>query len=278
MDADKPAVNGVSPVLQGAQRCLLKRVVGSVSSFLKGDDTSFDLERELRDLVERRQSSYGGEMISVRRSLVASKVVPAWPKVGEAAVCKIIEYIDEDLKSKILNPWECLLPVSEWPTRTPRSKVHASDEDWYKIVQAGAARGMFARVGDHEIFKNQFGELALNGAMGVDKPKEIAGKELMLLRFISILTPINAYTRDIEGDAWSLPQASLLACLTLQDDELFWTDSEDLTSCFNLFALPESWRGFMAFSKKVPMSAFGGASNVDTFVGLTVVPMGVNYQ
>ena len=62
---------------------------------------------------------------------------------------------------------------------------------------------MFAPVGEHEIFKNQFGELVLNGALGVDKPKEIGGKELMLLRFISILTPINAYTRDIEGDAWS---------------------------------------------------------------------------
>ena len=82
----------------------------------------------MKNLEEKRQS-YGGEVVSVRRNLIADKVVPVLPKVGEAAVCNIVDFLDENLKVKILDPTECFLPPTEWPSSTPHSKVHASDED-----------------------------------------------------------------------------------------------------------------------------------------------------
>ena len=189
-------------------------------------------------------------------------------------MCDITDFIDEDLKATKLNLAECLLPEAEWPSQTPHSKVHASDSEWFKICQAGSKLTLFEPIAEDEIFTNQFGDKVLMGGMGVDKVKEVGNEIFVFLRFICIMCPINAYLREIAGDAWSLPQASLLSCLILKGGELFWTDSEDLTSCFNLFKTPRSWRGFMTFSKKVSMAAFGGPSNIETFVAMRSVPMG----
>ena len=82
---------------------------------------------------------------------------------------------------------------------------------WYGIVKAGVARNMFCEVVESEIFRNQFGNLILSGAVGVDKWKEVGGVLEHHLRLISILTPLNTYMRKVSGDSWLLPQASLLS-------------------------------------------------------------------
>ena len=51
-------------------------------------------------------------------------------------------------------------------------------------------------------------------------------------------------------------------------------DSEDLTSCFNLFTLPEEWGGLMTFAKQVPSSVFGGSPDQKSWVAMNVVRMG----
>ncbi len=90
--------------------------------------TVFNLEAERKEVVARRMG-YGGDGVSVRRNLVAAKVIAAWPQVGQACVCHIVDYIDEHLQDFILDPSKCLLPEAEWPTSTPRSKDHAMV--WY---------------------------------------------------------------------------------------------------------------------------------------------------
>ena len=57
----------------------------------------------------------------MRRQLVASKVVAAWPPVGSAAVCPIIDFIDSHLRDDVLDPRRCLLPESDavLPQRLP---------------------------------------------------------------------------------------------------------------------------------------------------------------
>ncbi len=83
--------------------------------------------------------------------------------------------------------------------------------------------------------------------------------------------------RKISGDGWLLPQASLLNMVVLDEGEFVWVDGKDLQSCFNLFVLPEAWRGYCCFSKSL-MSCFwgsgtrrvlrrdpGGADGVDQF-------------
>ncbi len=56
--------------------------------------------------------------------------------------------------------------------------------------------------------------------------------------------------RKINGDRWLLPQATFFNMVVLGEGELVWVDGEDLQSCFNLFVLPEAWRGYCCCSKK----------------------------
>ena len=202
------------------------------------------------------------------------KVIPAWPKVGKACVVPIHEVVDSQLVADLDDPEHCLLPESEWPSSTPRSKVYASDDEWFRICKAAPEMGMFVPMKESDIFRNQFGDLVTNGAMGVDKPKEVDGVMVQLLRFICILTPINCYMRKFAGDSWSLPQANLLNSTILGPLEAFLVDSRDLESCFNIFYFKEIWRKFFAFSKKVSCAAFGGPANKETYVSIRAVPMG----
>ena len=78
----------------------------------------------------------------------------------------------------------------------------------------------------------------------------------------------------MRGDPALVPQASLLASTMLDEDEVALVDCDDLESCFNIFYLPPAWRGFFVFSKKVPMSTFGGDAGTLTYFGLRCVPMG----
>ena len=136
---------------------------------------------------------------------------------------------------ELVDPRKALLPESEWPLVTPVSKVHAVMSEWYEIVKAAHAREMFVGIAENKIFRNQHGDLVLNGAMGVIKMKTIKGKEVKLLRFICILTCLNQYMRKFKGDSKLLPQSAMLAHMFLEEEELVWADSEDLQSCFNLF-------------------------------------------
>ena len=213
-------------------------------------------------------------MLSVRRDLQASKVIPIWPKVGEACVCPMADHIDSPLREQVLDPNSCILPEAEWPDETPQSKVYATDAEWYPSVKGAHERNMFVPIADERIFRNQFGEKVLNGAMGVDKPKEVDGKTEMFLRFICILTACNRYLRKMEGDSWSIPQASLLNSVILGEDEYFVQDGADLQSCFNLFSLPDAWLGHFVFSKTVDQSAFGLTPGTQTYVAIRAVPMG----
>ena len=114
----------------------------------------------------------------------------------------------------------------------------------------------------------------LNGATGVDKVKIVDGKTVELLRFICILVPINSYLRKLKGDSNLLPFLPQMTLMTLEPNEVLFTDSEDMMSCFNLFKMPDCWAGYFAFEKPVPRSAFGGNPNELGYVYMRAVPMG----
>ena len=85
----------------------------------------------------------------------------------------------------------------------------------------------------------------------------MGGEMKQLQRFISILVPSNAYQKHMEGDDQHLPYLGQLSVLGLEEHEQFLVDSEDLTSCFNLFRLPRRWARYFCFSKKVDGKVFG---------------------
>ncbi len=103
------------------------------------------------------------------------------------------------MRAETMNTFQCLTPESEWPSTTPVSKVHATDAQWFGICKAAVARNMFCDVSEESIFRNQFGDKILSGAMGVDKWKEIAGVIEHHLRFITISTPLNVYMRKFKA-------------------------------------------------------------------------------
>ena len=224
--------------------------------------------------LKQRKVDYNGNMVSVRRNLIASKVLPAWPQVGKAASVDVMSFLRGELAQDMSDPKRCLLPVEEWPTTTPKSKVYASDSEWYDIVHAGWKRGMIDEVPEHDIFRNNLGQPVMAGAMGVDKFKNTREGVLHLLRFISILTPINAYMRKLRGDANTLPYMGQLSLALLEPEQHTIIDSADLENCFNIYRLPREWLRFFTFSKRVSQGAVGGDPNREVFFGLRILPMG----
>ena len=74
---------------------------------------------------------------------------------------------------------------------------------------------MFGEVSLNEVFCDHHGVPVLNGAMGVDKWKEIDGEQIHLLRFICIFCPVNAYMRKLRGDSDLLPFLPQMNMLSL---------------------------------------------------------------
>ena len=256
-----------------SQEAMLRHIFNNCYRMLGDKPFEACFSEAVEDLGTRR-TSYGGESVSKLRELDADKVFPAWPSADKAGILPVADFVEGELRDDILDVKRCLLPRSQWPDRTPRSRVHASDAEWYRLVQEGLKRGIFAEVAEDQIFRNQHGEMVLNGAMGVDKIKKTEGGELHLLRFICIFVPINAYVRGLRGDADALPYLGQLGLWLLEDDEVVLTDSEDMESCFNLFAMPSCWLGLFAFEKEVPRSVIGGSPHETMRVAMRTVPMG----
>ena len=85
--------------------------------------------------------------------------ITAWPKLGEACVLLVEDFITHDLRD-FSDPYRCL---------PPKSKVHATDSEWYALVKEGVERNIFGEISYDGISKDKNGNAVLNGAMGVDK-------------------------------------------------------------------------------------------------------------
>lgn len=230
--------------------------------------------KESQELIGSVRFDYAGEPVHYMEELEAAKVIPCWPKPGEAAVQPAINFVPPEVAEWLSKPESCLLPPAAWPSRPPLSRVRASDKEWEAIVMAAVERKMMRKIDPSELLRDHNGVPVLNGAGGVKKLKKIGGEEKALQRFKSILVPSNSYQRHVPGDDVHLPYLGQMLMMDIDEDERVLIDSEDLTSCFNLFEVPPKWGGYFAFSKKVSARVFGGAANEEVYVGMTVVPMG----
>ena len=162
-------INLVHPAeLTRAQVEVCKRVLGNAVRLHWTEGAPYNVDEQIKDL-DAKVCGYGGDVVSVRRQLVADKVIPAWPKPEESCVAAIIEFMPEEIRDDLSDPSRCLLPKDQWPVARPRSKVHATNAEWYSICKAAAARNLFGTIALEDVFTDQFGEPVLNGAMGVDK-------------------------------------------------------------------------------------------------------------
>ena len=99
--------------------------------------------------------------------------MPGLPPPGYGASVPLTELCDGELKMKLENPLSNLLPEEEMPDDIPAPKVHASEEQWEKIVKELHARGLVRPV---EEPLEEKGKPLLNGSFGVVKPGEIPGR------------------------------------------------------------------------------------------------------
>ena len=229
---------------------------------------------ELKRSLLSKRFDYSGNPVEHMQELEALKVIAAWPQPGCAAVKDITELLDPDLLTKIGDPSDWWLPLDKRPTKRTRSKVRASEDTWFLICQAAHKRGMMRPVRDEDLFKDVDGHYVVNGAGGVSKKKMVGGIEVELQRFISILVPTNEHSIPLPGDQDTLPYVGQLTGIVLEEDKDLYIHSEDFTSAFNLFRVPESWSPHFAFGKKVKASAFGGSPDAWVRPAMAVVPMG----
>eukprot|EP00435_Cladocopium_sp_Y103_P025601 s2795_g6.t1 len=256
-----------------AQRACVTGLCRAVQRFLA---TQQKLPR-LPDLQQRLKESrfdYAGEPVCLMEELHADKVIPCWPRVGEAAVQKAEDFIPEAMKELLFQPKLLLLPPDQWPERPPPCKVRATSEEWTKICKAGVERRMMVGLRKSDVFHDHQGRPVFNGAMAVTKYKKISGEWVKLQRFISNLVPSNSYQRHLPGDDVHLPYLGQMAMFSLDEDQELLVDSEDLTSCYNLFSLPKEWASYMAFGKPVDSSIFGYPPGEEMFPAISVIPMG----
>ncbi|CAK9036064.1 unnamed protein product [Durusdinium trenchii] len=206
---------------------------------------------------------------AVRRMCPKGLKIPSYQKLKEQLQKKGYGY-DGSSWEMVNKPLLTILPAEEWPETVPQSYVRASDAEWERLVAEGYQLGLFQPCPEEEILRSPSGEMILNGAGAV--PKEKNGK--ILQRFISILCPLNAVSRKIEGDESTLPYVGQVGLCELEAEGAIVIDSEDLQSAFNLFEMPRGWRGMFVYRKQVRGGVLGLPHDEMTWVSLRTVPMG----
>ena len=229
--------------------------------------------REAKRALESKRFDYAGNPIEYMLDLKAELVIPTWPKVGEAGVVNLVDFLEGETRAAVLEPRKWILPVDQQPAKTKKSVVRATDAEWEAICRAGFERGMMTWVDDDQVPRDRGGHLVVNGAGGVRKVKVINGQEVELQRFISILVPSNEILAELPGEQDTLPYIGQLTGLLLEPGEDLMLESEDFQSAFNLFRVPEEWCPFFAYSKKVVGGVFGRPDLGLVRPALTVVPM-----
>ena len=138
-----PFKDGVSP-LQIAAISQLAEVV--TSNIVSG--TPLKTLRESERLLSPKRYDYSGNPIEYMEDLVCEKVLPAWPRPGQAGIRPIEAFLKEETKAALAEPAKLLLPPDKMPEQGIRSRARASDAEWFNIVRAAHPRGMMKPVDD----------------------------------------------------------------------------------------------------------------------------------
>eukprot|EP00438_Fugacium_kawagutii_P016768 Skav231119 [mRNA] locus=scaffold7:90570:104623:- [translate_table: standard] len=229
---------------------------------------------ECDKLLSSKKFDYAGKPVEYMEDLVCERVLPAWPKKGQAGIQPIEDFLSPETREVFDHPEKLLLPTEVLPKNALRSRVRATDHEWFHLVKEAALRGMMKPVDDSLVPRDKSGHLVTNGAGGVLKEKMVDGQLKKCQRFISIMCPVNAITEPISGSQDTLPYIGQMTGLMLEESESLYLESEDLQSAFNLFSIPPKWYGYFAYSKKVDQSAFGLPAGKLVRPCLSVVPMG----
>lgn len=129
------------PELTAAQELMLTRLYGAVQRF-EEKGGKVETFAKCRQEIGAVRFDYSGEPIQYMEELEAEKIIPCWPRPGEAGVQDARDFVPPEVQAWLDDPVMSLLPRTAWPDKPPPSRVRATDEQWEMIVKAGVERGM----------------------------------------------------------------------------------------------------------------------------------------
>ena len=251
-----------------AVKGLAKACVGCL-----GRDNALGGPAEVERILSSRTRDYEGSLVERVGEINADLVIGAWPQEGEAAVAEVTDFLEGDARAAVISLRLHFKRGSDQPRSSKKGHVHATQEEWNKVVAAAYRRHMMAPVDEGTIPRDSQGHLITNGAGAVEKRKMVNGKEVGIQRFISNFIPINKFLEALPDDQDFLPYVAQLGLILLEEGQTLLIESEDLTSGFNLFRMPDAWLPYFSYAKKVPGRLLG-SSEEWVRPALRVIPMG----
>ena len=222
------------------------------------------------EFLKHRKIDYRGEEIKVARDISWDSVSLSLP--DEVGRLHLTDFCDAGIRYFVDNFTELMIPIDEQTIgKTPRVMVQPSE--WPRVAEGLVAKGICTVLRESEIHHVQ-GFPLLSGMFAISK-QEFKGSVEVCSRLIMNLKPLNANSRSLVGDTGTLPSATSLGAMFLDDNQQIVTCSEDIRCFFYLFRVPEAWLPFLGFGLAAPPNvtpeSFG---NEKGFLCSRVLPMG----
>ena len=246
---------------------VLKRLRGIVESSCILDEPLPNID--FKEFFNTRSVDYAGDEIKLAKELTWESIEPSLP--GEVGQLHLRDFCEAGVLHYIDNFESFLVPQDELSLgKVP--KVMVRDEHWLELARGLLDRGLCEIFKEEDLFRIN-GVPILNGLFAVSK-QEMRGP-IEVCRLIMNLKPLNQNCRPLAGDTATLPTATCLSNMFLDQDEVLLTSSEDIKCFFYLFQVPRSWRRFMGFGKPLPRDLVGDSfGDSKCFLVSRVLPMG----
>ena len=222
-----------------------------------------------QEFFETRSVDYSGDEIKLAKDISWESISPSLP--DEVGQLDLRDFCEGGVRYYLDHFEDFLLPEGERVIgKAPRVMVR--DEHWASLARGLVEKGI-CEVYKEEDLHHENGTALVNGLFGVSK-QEMQGN-VEVCRLIMNLKPINRNCRPLMGDTATLPSATCLGSMILDQEEALLTSSEDIKCFFYLFKVPRSWRKFFGFGKAVPGDMLGPTfGDSKGFLVSRVLPMG----
>ena len=203
-------------------------------------------EMNFKEFLSHRKLDYQGDEIKIARKMTWESISLSLP--DEVGQLHLRDFCEGGVLHFIDNFTDHLVPVpDQYLGRTPNVMVDPSE--WPKVAEGLVTKGICSIVGE-SCLHHIAGRPLLNGMFSVSK-QEFKGT-IEVCRLIMNLKPLNANSMSLMGDTGTLPSATSLGHMFLEESQVLLTCSEDIRCFFYLFRVPEAWKPFLAFGLEAP--------------------------